>query len=157
MRDRYLKVFQLSKTPIQIWRKTDRHVIDINGRWGYKWLHRLVWRMAMNLGMIRHHVAVEETTKVSAIDTYDRDIGKLIFEHIQQFLYDGHNPSQLTVVIGEHHYRKYQMDLMKTYSYTHNIDMSHKGTTRLWGVPVIINPFMEGVIVIPHKLMKENS
>lgn len=151
----YIKVRQIEKVPVFLFKKTGKHVIDPKGRWGYKWLHRLVWRMATNLGMVRHHIEMEESFKVSGIDTKDKDIEKLIWKHIKDFVADGIRPSDMTVIIGEHHYRG--LMLSRTMAYNHEMYVGMNGVSKLYNVPVIVNPFMEGVIVIPHQLIKESS
>lgn len=53
----------------------DEHRLVRKGRWGPRWLHRLVWRAATNLGMIQHpskqiyreEIRVFDTSRYSSV------------------------------------------------------------------------------------------
>lgn len=154
--------YSISSKAIHKWKKRDNgYVIVRQGRWGWKWLHSLVWRMATNLGMLRHEKDYFMTEAVDRceIPLKNKDYEKKIFDIIKPHLKNGYRDDDLTVVVGYDFFNELQKSaIMKFSNFTYPVHIGGVETTpRIFNIPIIVNPYMQGVVVIPKEILSNEK
>jgi hypothetical protein len=160
MKEKYIKIHNVNRRSIILerWSKTKRFVLRDTGRWGPKWLHRVVLRMATNLGMLSHEIGYHrtETIQTKEINTRCREIGGKIFRLAKPFLDDGYKTNELMVLCGPDFFGNILADRAVTFNYTHDVLIGHHDRpTQLYGFNVAVIEHLEGAIVIPKNNLRK--
>jgi hypothetical protein len=159
-----LAVVMHDRMGVTAFRRSGKFHLAEKGRWGPRWLHRLVLKAARNLGMIRSEVVGDtswQTQSYTPID-YDKAISDQIGQAVLEWVNRGWNPRDLEV-IGD---AKFFGDLMRSTAghYVeiddYPIDVSKRfgsadpfvygQTIRFQGIRARILPHLEGWAIIPR-------
>lgn len=143
---------------VRRWRQTEEYVIRDRGRWGPKWLARVVSRMATNLGMVGHMACYEamQTVSTKTIDVKGKELGQQVHELARPFLHDGYRPEELQILCGP----DWLMDLrgslvgrgmvFEAQAYLGGIDSRPK----FYGFRIAVVDHLEGAIVVPKAVLR---
>lgn len=148
----------LTETTLRFRKIEFRYEMVEGGRWGPRWLHRLIHRAAMNCGMIRHAIGREEVVRRLALspeklaalhpvilDYMDRDVSDLV-------IYCGR--STWDEIASRHHFRSHyeykygRMEGDRLYPREH--PKGPQAVHYILNIPTFITPDMDGMIVVPH-------
>ncbi len=137
------------------YRKHPRLVMFEGGRYGTRWLRRLVYQAAANLGMLGHDRSFEEMTTV-AVRTISKDcITETISAAILAVMHASrYTPDDLEIVIGQDQFPKLRAALSRDIAWTAPINIAKRdpyGEIRYRGIRVRLVPFMTGFAVIPRE------
>jgi hypothetical protein len=130
-------------------RALDKYEIRKVGRWGPRWLHRLVWRVAVNLGMVGNWV--DETTVVRRVGDPPEDVIKSIDRQIMQRIRDGEKDLVIYCGQGDFHLAASQQSFQGEYTFTHWSGSSDTHIFRhRYGFPLVVVPGLDGHAVLPR-------
>jgi hypothetical protein len=128
--------------------KTRTFVLSEKGRWGPRWLHRLMLRICTNLGMIQHEKdsAVEEKVNsyvIAPMDAfvYAREAIELWREREGEF-------QSCEVIMGQSFHKEMMRSDVLHQQIRFDLTIGF-GRNELCGVPFRIVPHFEGCAVIP--------
>jgi hypothetical protein len=129
------------------WSKTREFLLVEPGRWGPKWLHRLVLRMAKNLGMVRHEKVNIPSTSVHRIVIHERDVFAYAQEAIDLYHRRFHRLDDCEIIIGQEVLTGLMVSLRDQLPGSIRIGVGGHG--ELQGIPFRVVPLFEGCAVIP--------
>ena len=160
--DRYRKIMRNRRVDFEIvrrWRQTDEYVLRDKGRWGPKWLHRLVLRAAKNLGMLGHMAMYSEaeTYDVHTIDTADKEFADIIFEAAHSYLDRDYAPNDLVVLIGPAQFPKLAQQAGWNFQYKAQVRIGGlrlAPRAEIYGFDVSVVDNLDGMIVVPKMVMQ---
>lgn len=120
------------------------------GRWGPRWLHRLIWRMANNTGMIEHPIEETETVHYASMPT-------TAIEYVSAcclaYCQEGFDLKDLVGFCGPEFIALAAQDF---HGFTLEAPVTigqggEDGRLRyhVRGVPIYVSPWMEGCIIVP--------
>jgi hypothetical protein len=129
--------------------KSEHRLVKV-GRWGPRWLHRLVWTMARNLGMIQHPVEREVIKTWHPVQS-DKAI-KAIQESALAYLNRDFYREDLVAYVGPEMWMNAMRDEASCFTIDFQFGRSVGGTSerRIMGIPVIVMPEIEGCLVVPR-------
>jgi len=147
---------------VRRYRKHPRLVMLEGGRYGTRWLRRLVYVMARNLGMLGHdRTFADETvvTKSFLKGGFDQQFNQGVLNAMRV---TGLDPDDLEIVIGEDAFSRAGGVLQKDIRFRSRTDVSIKCADReaimTWkGIEARIVPCMSGWAVIPKAARPEGS
>ncbi|HEY5798302.1 MAG TPA: hypothetical protein VIU82_25150 [Bosea sp. (in: a-proteobacteria)] len=144
---------------VRRWRQTEEYVIRDRGRWGPKWLQKLVLRMATNLGMVGHMACYEDmqTIQTKTIDPQDKDFGERIFKLSQGYIERGLRPEQLMVLCGPDSYAELRGQMVRHMNFEARVRIGGvRGSEmpQFYGFDVAVVDELEGMIVIPKAVLR---
>lgn len=128
----------------------DEHRLRMKGRWGPAWLHRLMWRVVNNLGMIEHPTVTEET--VDFVDFIPRNVTPFIAEASLQYQRRGYELSDLMAYCGPEFMGLALRDIQHmALPVPVEIGSTIRGYRHLEirGIPLVVMPEVKGCIVVP--------
>lgn len=135
-------------------KRRDKHFVSTKGRWGPGWLHRLVWRVARNLGMIGHPAELhrEETARFHKIPHGDRKLLDTIHAAFMQAT--GAELDPVEVVVGPDCFTDMvaAADAQRRMQFIAPAEMSvgrGKMIYTLHGIPIRLVPNVSGFVVLP--------
>lgn len=133
--------------------KTQKVNIREKGRWGPKWMHALVYRMAKNLGMLYNDIGENSTVNKVRIDfQYQykdllKEISKNVLKYIRSTSY---NIDEIVCLIGTGEFEDIMYNVAHNYPLVLDTPIYQNGF-RYNGINVIIVPYMEGIVIVPKK------
>lgn len=144
---------------IDRWTKNRKqYVVAENGRWGPSWLHRLVLRMAKNLGMVGYERSHSQTFQVNRIDIRQPDITRAIIEATNVYLRRGFAPDELIAVVGSSRFAELRQEVrLETPDMRFNREMPSDSRDRVYvmvenfNLAVVVTPYFNGVAVLPKR------
>ena len=147
---------------IDRWTKNRKqYVIAENGRWGPQWLHRLVFRMAKNLGMVGYDRSHSQTFQVNRIDIRQPDIAAAISEATDVYLRRGFSPDELTAVVGSARFAQLRQEVrLETSDMRFNREVGSDRDNRIYvmvenfNLAVVVTPYFNGVAVLPKSVFR---
>lgn len=134
--------------------RTDRLEIAKVGRWGPRWLHRLIWRAAHNLGMIRHMID-ERPIRTRIVLDRESEIIKSIQRQAMGWLNHDFYRTDLIAIMGHE-----QLDTaLSAGQGVHEFEIGRKEPGnrpehRIAGVRICLIPNMDGCVVIPVRYLQ---
>lgn len=139
-----------SKITLRFIKYPDKFAMRRDGRWGPRWLHRLVWRMAMNLGMVAHPIGEESVTTWRPVPS--KTLQNYIGETVLGYLDENFNRNDLVCYVGRDMWMEATMD-PNLYAFAelreeYWTDRGARG--RILDIPIYMIPNMEGALVVPR-------
>ena len=141
---------------VKAYRKVpNKYILRENARWGPKWLHRLVIRVAINLGMVGNMVdAKSERFLRETVDFADKTLIDTILNVLNECDYSIDEP--LMVLIGQDQFDQLVWELRDVSSMviapiSRSKIYGEKDENRLtvMGMPVRVLPYFSGIAVVP--------
>jgi hypothetical protein len=137
---------------VQFIRYSDKFEMRRDGRWGPTWLHRLVWRIATNLGMIFH--PCEKETFTTWRPVLNESTSRYIQEATLGYLEEGFYRDDLVCYVGRDGWQNLTMD-PNLFAFATVIQDYHTRVhgfqeDRILGMPIYMIPTMEGALVVPR-------
>lgn len=136
-------------------KQRQQYQLSPKGRWGPAWLHKLIFRVARNCGMVGHPTDVDETRTVAfnELRCDDPKLTTLVREALLNYdrldlrdppcIYVGPDAFETTLTeLGDNFMAYARVDLHKPTPF---------GVDRLWGVPIMATPCISGVVVVPKQ------
>lgn len=145
-----------SKTILQ-YRKVrgPQKALKSEGRWGPRWLHRLIYRMAVNCGMVGNLVNLKyhDTTRFHEVQFNDR----MLLASIRQAI-DNYNSLELwdlpAIYMGPDCFEETLKHLHGNLHFNVPMerDQLYPNGVRaiIYEVPVIVTPCISGLVVVPY-------
>ena len=135
--------------------KQSRLVMYPTGRWGFRWLHALVFRAAVNLGMVGHDRTFIETIEPSV----RIPSGKSLSDAMQRAILDymrrtNYRPDDLEVLMGQDQFAEIQFELRRSVSWRADISIAERrdGPLLRWNsVEVRLVPHFGGFAIVPKR------
>lgn len=139
-----------------LWVKRPDVVIrdDGSGRWGTKWLRKLVLRAARNLGMLRHLVEEFKPEPIVTFTQFDvnQPVVEYIWKAVEMYMeMTNLRPEDLIAYMGNDCFRKGMLEMRNSpgASFEMVMEGGNRGRYQMWGVDCIVSPMIEGLVVVP--------
>ena len=118
------------------------HKLHAHGRLG--WLHRLLWRALLRMGAIK--VNTEETIKVYRVLIDEEALFDRVRANLDAILRRGETPKE--ILLGPDTFSEMMNSPeLRGYNAPFSFDMRYGYNKSLYGLPVHVLPWMEGVLV----------
>lgn len=123
-----------------------KFILSEKGRWGPAWLHRIVWRMVINLGMFRANMDPVVSYRPFLTESATRQIQEMALDYLDE---DFHRTDLVAYAGTEAFYELLrERDASGIFYMEEDFGSSQHGF-RVVNIPVITLPEIEGVIVVP--------
>jgi hypothetical protein len=127
---------------------------DGSGRWGTKWLRKLVLRAAKNLGMLKH--LIEEIQPEDVLTFTPMDVSLEVRERVWQaansYLDMGpYTERDLVVYMGPDCFREGLKEMRNCPGayFDMVLEGGQRGRYRIIGINCVMSPLMTGMVVVP--------
>lgn len=134
---------------LRTWTKyRGQHLLSPEGRWGPRWLARLIFRIAKNLGMVSHNRSSTDALNVVRFDVMGKTVKEMIVNACEPYLSKGYGIDDLLCVMGPESFAglatmlTHEHFLMLTVPYYRN----HRAT--VFNIPVCVSPYVDGIVVL---------
>lgn len=131
----------------------NKYLIKSEGRWGPRWLHALVFRIATNLGMVGNYI--HHQSEIVQKDTIRYDDPSLL-NSIQECLYLFEINQPIEIIVGQDNFHDLRMEVGNQIQFIAPVHRSSRQEKEgslyeceLFGVPVRVVPYFSGMAVIP--------
>jgi hypothetical protein len=139
----------------------DQYLMSPTGRWGWRWLWSLVFRMAINLGMVTYHRSRCDGVRVCSIDIQGKSNVEMISNAMLPYLNAGLGPSDLIVLMGSPEWPGLAYELHDSMRMQFGFPVGHKESrhpsdTRavVYDMPIVVTPHIKGCLVLPRRLFE---
>ncbi len=143
---------RISSSRVRFVALKDEYRLKDAGRWGPRWLHKLVWVAARNLGMLSHPMERETIRTWRPIENAkaEQAISKACLAYLEQDFYR----DDLVAYMGPEMWcnlaRDEYMRACFTASVSFGSDRNGQRHQRVLGISVIVLPEIEGCLVVPR-------